>query len=255
MGESLNLLWDGLNIIELGSGDRSKIRLLLRQAPQSALPTIKYYAVDISQSAIKKAAKHLASEFPMIQINGVVADFIRHLNRMPKTANRLFCFFGSTIGNLDRIEIKTFMDRLGLLMQSGNHLLLGMDMVKERAILENAYNDVQQITADFNKNILNVVNHLLHTDFDPTAFEHLAFYDEKERRIEMHLKAKNDMVIGSEHSAEKIYIKQAETIHTENSHKFTRDDIESFGRWAGLDVIKIYTDVRRWFSLVHFRKT
>jgi len=254
IGKEVNLDFSELSVIELGSGDSSKIRLLLRQIPENKLSTIKYYPVDISQSAIERASEKLADEFPMISINGIVADFIHQLNMIPKTGKRLFCFFGSTIGNLNTTEIKEFMKLLGTEMQARDSLLLGIDMVKDSTVLEKAYNDDQQITADFNKNILNVINNLADTNFKLADFEHLAFYDEEKKRIEMHLKARKDMVITFNSEADKIHIKKGETIHTENSHKFNKDNIKTMGFWAGLNTEKIFTDDSQWFSLVHYKK-
>jgi len=254
IGEELSLNFSNLNIIELGSGDNSKIRLLLRQIPKEELTTVKYCPVDISQSAIEKATGNLADEFSSITINGIIADFIHQINLVPKTNNRLFCFFGSTIGNLNKSERKEFLQRLGAEMQAGESLLLGMDMEKEIEILEKAYNDKLNITADFNKNILNVVNSLTESDFNPTDFEHLAFYNKEEKRIEMHLKANKEIDIAFKSNSEKIHIEKGETIHTENSHKFTVNDIQIMGKWAGLETEKIFFDACNWFSLVHFKK-
>lgn len=253
IGQELKLDFSELSIVELGSGDPSKIRLLLQQIPKSKLYTLQYFPVDISQSAIEDASKKLICEFPTININGIVADFILQPNRVPKPGRRLFCFFGSTIGNLTMDEIEKFMKRLGAEMQEGDSLLLGLDMVKDTSILEKAYNDEQQITADFNKNILNVINVLADTDFDPDAFEHRSFYNKEEERIEMHLEAKRDAIVTLGSEAGKIYIKKGETIHTENSHKFRKDHIETIGLWGGLSIEKIFTDNYQWFSLVHYR--
>jgi L-histidine N-alpha-methyltransferase len=250
----LNLDFSELSIIELGSGDSSKIHLLLQQISENKLSTIKYYPVDISHSAIEKASEKLTDEFPMLKIQGIVADFIYQLNIIPKTEKRLFCFFGSTIGNLNMSEIEQFMKLLGEEIQEGDSFLLGIDMVKDSAVLEKAYNDDQQITADFNKNILNVINNVAYTNFEPADFEHLAFYNKEKKRIEMHLKAKKDMVITFNSKADKIHIKKGETIHTENSHKFKYDNIKSMGYWAGLYTEKIFTDNNKWFSLVHYKK-
>lgn len=250
----LNIDFYKLNIIELGSGDASKIRLLFQQIPVELLPAIRYYPLDISRSAIEKAAMELTAEFPSIEINGIVADFFHQINVVPKTGKRLFCFFGSTIGNLDISEVKGFMELLGSEMQTGDSLLLGLDMVKDVAVLEKAYNDDQQITAEFNKNILNVVNALTGTDMDPADFEHLAFYNKEKSRVEMHLKARNDIVITFDSETDNVHIRKGETIHTENSHKFSLDDVKTMGSLAGLNVEQIFADERQWFSLVHYRK-
>jgi len=114
----------------------------------------------------------------MIKVQGIVADFLHQLNLIPKAGKRLFCFFGSTIGNLNISEIEQFMKLLGSEMQPDESFLLGMDMVKDTSILEKAYNDDEQITAEFNKNILNVINNLANTNFDTADFDHLAFYNE-----------------------------------------------------------------------------
>ena len=254
IGKELDLDFSDLSIIDLGSGDHTKIRLLLRQIHRNKLSTIKYFPVDISRSAIERAAEKLTDEFPMLLIQGIVADFIYQLNLIPKTEKRLFCFFGSTIGNLNMSEIEQFMMFLGEEMQEGDSFLLGIDMIKDTAILEKAYNDDQQITADFNKNILNVLNTIAETNFKPIEFEHLAFYNEEKNRIEMHLKARKDMVITINSEADKIHIKKGETIHTENSRKFNYNNIKTMGYWAGLDTEKIFTDDNKWFSLVHYRK-
>jgi L-histidine Nalpha-methyltransferase len=255
IADKINIDFTGISIIELGSGDASKIRILIRQIPKELLITVKYYPIDISQSAIEKSSMILANEFPLISIKGIVADFIHQKSWVPKANNKLFCFFGSTIGNMNIAELKEFMELIGSIMNSGDSLLLGMDMVKDFEILEKAYNDERHITAKFNKNILNVTNELIGTNFNPDEFQHLAFYDKEKERVEMHLKAKKDIVIKINSEAEELYIKSGETIHTENSYKFNEKDIKSFGNWAGLNVENIHTDNYRWFSLVHYKKT
>jgi len=254
IGKDLNLDYTSLNIIELGSGEHSKISLLLQQIPENKLPSIKYFPVDISQSAIEMSSASLATDFPIIKVQGIVADFLHQLNLIPKTGKRLFCFFGSTIGNLNITEIEQFMKLIGAEMQQDESLLLGMDMVKDTSILEKAYNDEQQITAEFNKNILNVINDLANTNFDPADFDHQAFYNEDYNRIEMHLKAKADMIINVKSTDSIILIQKGETIHTENSHKFNQDIIRTMAYWGGLDTEQIFTDSNKWFSLVHYKK-
>ena len=255
LGNKLDIDFTDLNIVELGSGSPDKIRLLLQKIPADQLSTLHYYPVDISQSSIERSAGILADEFPMININGIVADFVHQLYMIPGTRKRLFCFFGSTIGNLNTNEMKDFMKLLGTEMQIGDSLLLGMDMVKDTTVLINAYNDNQQITARFNKNILNVVNNLTDTNFDSADFEHLAIYNKENKRIEMYLRAKKEMVIHFNSNGYRINVKKEEMIHTENSHKFDHENIKTLGLWAGLDTEKIFTDGKQWFSLVHYKKT
>ena len=245
----------GLNnfdLIELGSGDCSKISILIDSIPVEYHDSIRYVPVDVSHSAIRNSADNLSIRFPDIKVHGVIADFMSHLDLISRQSNRLICFFGSTLGNLTREQSMQFLLDLKENMQPGDQLLLGLDMVKNRTILERAYNDDQQITAAFNRNILNNVNRLLHTDFDLSCFDHLAFYNEEKSRIEMHLKASKNMVVTSQNLPGKISFKQGETIHTENSHKYTNEHIFNFSLLSGLKIKNIYSDINRWFSVVHF---
>ena len=252
MGNKLDIDFSDLSVVELGSGDHSKIRLLLDQIPKDKLPTIKYIPVDISQSAIESAIKNLTHEFSNLKVEAIVADFMHQLDMIPKSKKRLFCFFGSTIGNLTTKEIEEFMNLIGSEMKEGDMLLLGMDMVKETSVLERAYNDESLITEKFNKNILNVANRLADTNFNCDDFDHIAFFNEEKNRIEMHLKAKKDGVIATKFGS--IKFKKNETIHTENSYKFKREHIDLIGEWAGLNIERVFSDKNGWFSLVHYKK-
>ncbi|MGM0573353.1 MAG: L-histidine N(alpha)-methyltransferase [Bacteroidota bacterium] len=245
---------DKLNIIELGSGDSSKISLLLSQLSEDELSRTHYFPVDISHAAINSAANELINNFPTLEIHGLVADFIRQTDILPDIKNRLFCFFGSTLGNLEPGNRDYFIRQLGSIMNKGDHLLLGLDMVKDSAVLEKAYNDSQQVTAQFNKNVLNVTNNLLDANFKPELFNHIAFYNTSLHRIEMHLQAKQPMHIHYRFNGQRIDLSNEETIHTENSHKFNRQHIDSLARTGGLETNAIYTDPRQWFSISHFSK-
>lgn len=242
------------DIVELGSGDCTKISILLDAFPDARLSPVRYFPVDISEAAVKKSAFLLNERYPELQIRGMLADFMKHLDALPGEINRLVCFLGSTIGNLGRGEGEQFVARLGRLMQKGDNLLLGLDMVKDISVLEKAYNDSAGITADFNRNILQVVNRKTGTRFDPQEFEHLAYYNQEEMRVEMHLRARRDMEINSPNFPNAIVIKKGETIHTENSHKFTREHIRRFEAVSGLQAVQTRMDGHGWFSLVLFRK-
>ena len=125
-------------------------------------------------------------------------------------------------------------------------------MVKDTTILEKAYNDTQGITSAFNKNILKVVNHYAKTTLNPGWFEHLAYYNHEKARIEMHLRALKDIEVDCSYLQDKIRLKKGETIHTENSHKYTQEQISEFACITGLKINAVYTDINQWFSLVHF---
>ena len=250
----LNIDLQDLSIVELGSGDASKISLLLKQIPDDILNTIDYFPVDISQSAIEKSINNLVQNFNLKSITGIVADFFHQLNNIPRNNRRLFCFLGSTIGNFDKKESKEFLSMLGNTMQTGDYLLLGLDMVKNFDILERAYNDSEGITARFNKNILYVTNSLINSDFNISDFDHLSFFNTEKSRIEMHLKAKKNVDVKIDSSNEIISIDKNETIHTENSYKFHHEDINTFAIWANLKIANIFNDNNKWFSLIFFRK-
>jgi len=240
---------ESLVIIELGSGDCSKISILFDKVPEQKIGNIKYIPVDVSESAILQSAEILSSRYEGLKIHGLLADFLKHLDLLPGATPRLICFFGSTLGNLSRNQATDFLWNLKNIMGPGDRLLLGLDRVKDPEILYKAYNDKQGITAQFNRNILNVVNDVSGTNFKTSDFEHLAFYNEKENRIEMHLKALNNMRITSKHFPDDIFIVKGETIHTENSHKFLPEQIEQLALSSGLKFQASFTDVNKYFSL------
>jgi L-histidine N-alpha-methyltransferase len=243
-----------IDIVELGSGDCSKISILLEAIPPRFLRSVRYIPVDVSQSVVEESAAILVSTFPGMSIHGVVADFMKQLDLIPKGLTRFFCFLGSTVGNLSKGDAIGFFRILGGAMQTGDMLLLGADMVKSKDVLEKAYNDTEGVTAEFNRNILNVVNNIANTNFRPEAFEHVAFYNEELSRIEMHLKAKEDVEVKSPHIKRKIVIRKGESIHTENSHKFTHEYIKDFALAAGLEIQHIFSDEKKWFSLILLAK-
>lgn len=244
---------EGLDIIELGSGDCSKISILLDAIPANKISKIHYIPVDVSEAAILKSADLLSYNYPGLPIHGLVADFIKHLSGLPGIRKRLICFFGSTIGNLGNSEACQFLSNIRKLMRPGDCLLVGFDLVKDQQILEAAYNDDQGITAAFNKNILEVINRIAGTNFDPDLFEHIAFYNPGKSRIEMHLRAIQEMVVESRHFPQIIHLEKGDAIHTENSHKYTTKDILGFGTVTGLHLDEVYTDAQQWFGLGLFR--
>lgn len=243
-----------LDIFELGSGDASKIRSIFRQIPPSVLSSINYYPVDISQTAIQKSVADILEEFDLNSITGIVADFLHYFDYLPRRNKRLFCFLGSTIGNLTPEEVQVFMKQMGGIMKDGDGLLLGVDMVKDTAILEAAYNDQKGITSAFNLNILDVINTLIQSDFNTSDFDHLAFYNKEKQRIEMHLVARRDLQVKIQATGELIQLAKGERIHTENSHKFSLGQLRELGSYGSLHVKDQFSDSKGWFSLVHYEK-
>ncbi len=242
------------NIIELGSGDCSKISILLQAYNKNQLKNLTYIPIDISISAIEKSIKILKTRFPELNIKPISADFMQPAKFIPEVRNKLICFFGSTIGNLNTKDALNFLKDISSSMNKNDRFLLGADMVKNSQILEAAYNDKLKITAAFNKNILNNVNRILETDFKPDLFEHYAFFNKEKQRIEMHLKALKNMQIKSPYFADNLLIKKEEYIHTENSHKFTEEKILEFADYADLKINHIFRDKNHCFFLVEFIK-
>jgi L-histidine Nalpha-methyltransferase len=245
---------ENADIVELGSGDCSKISILFDAIPAGIRETIRYIPVDVSPAAIVKSAETLSRKYPEISIHGMLADFLKHLGDIPGENRKLICFFGSTIGNLDPVQTSRLLLNISNEMQEGDQFLLGLDIVKDIRVLEDAYNDSHKVTAAFNKNILNVVNQHAKTNFDPRLFDHLAFYNQSESRIEMHLKAMKEMDITSPYLPDPVHLEKGGTIHTENSRKFTSGDTREISGLTGLKLKQVYSDNRRWFSLVHLVK-
>lgn len=245
--------FSNLDIVELGSGDASKIKTIFSQIPADILSSVNYYPVDISHSAIVQSIHDIHQEYGLNCIKGTVNDFHNH-QYVPRRGQRLFCFLGNTIGNFSKDEVNRFITCLGKEMKKGDTLLLGTDMVKDPSIIERAYNDELGVTAAFNKNILNVVNAQIHSDFKTSDFEHIAFYNKKEDRIEMHLKAKHPVLITVGCTEEVLSIKAGETIHTENSCKYTPERFKQIAACGGMKIKDVFTDAKGWFSLLYLVK-
>lgn len=242
-------------IIELGSGDCSKISIFINAIDTTRLSEVNYIPVDFSQSAIEQSADKLSETFPQLSINAYVADFIHQIDVIPHgNKPRIICFLGSTIGNFSMTDAKAIIQNLANGVLPGDSLLVGFDMVKDESVLHAAYNDADDVTTDFNKNILNVVNNLIDSDFCLSDFKHCAFYNQTKMRIEMHLEARKDIVVNSPFLEKPIQFKKGHTIHTENSHKFNSDKILEVIENSGLQILNSYTDTNNWFALIEFGK-
>jgi L-histidine N-alpha-methyltransferase len=239
-----------IDLIELGSGTSWKIRLLLDRLNGNERNGIRYIPVDVSDSALIKASLELKDIYPEIEIVAIVADFIHHLELIPSDRQRLILFFGGTIGNLTEEETTSFLRSISMNMDEGDRFFFGIDMLKHVDVLHSAYNDSRGVTAEFNKNILNVINNGLNADFNPSQFEHLAFFNEAEHQIEMHLRAKDDMVVRILDLNITVRLKKGETIRTEICRKFSREGVEEMLSRAGLSITHWFTDTNQWFSII-----
>jgi len=236
-------------LLELGSGSSIKTRVLL-DAMQVRGSLRRYLPFDVSAEMLQDSCTSLLDRYPNIVVHAVVGDFQRHLSAVPPADGpRLAIFLGSTIGNLEAEERRAFLvDVRGALGPNGR-FLLGVDLVKDKAVLEAAYDDSAGVTAEFNRNILRVVNNGLDADFQPEAYRHVAFYDSEKARIEMHLAPETDQYVRIPRLALDVEVTTNETIWTEISCKFTRASTESMLAEAGMQLERWFTDSEDRFAL------
>jgi L-histidine N-alpha-methyltransferase len=225
-------------LLELGSGTASKTRALLyAMAGRGQLRG--YLPFDCSESVVRDCIELLADLFPGVALHGVVGDFESHLEKIPADRRRLTAFLGGTIGNFYPLERSMLLERLSGL---GDWLLIGTDLVKDVTVIEAAYNDNAGVTAEFNRNVLHVINHELDADFDPNAFEHVAFFDRDNEWVEMRLRARFDHFVAIPGAGLDLAIAKGEEIRTEISAKFTPERIARELDAAGFELERFYTD-------------
>jgi L-histidine Nalpha-methyltransferase len=235
-------------LVELGSGTASKTRALLyAMAGQGALR--RYVPFDVDESVLRACALELVELYPGLRVHGVVGDFGRDLGRIPDGHRRLFAFLGGTIGNLYPEQRARFLERIRDAMGPDDRIVIGTDLVKDRAVLEAAYNDSAGLTAEFNRNVLRVINASLEADFDPEAFEHVAFFSEADSWIEMRLRANGAQRVTIDGADLEVTFADGEEIRTEISAKFTREAVDRELHAAGLRLDDFFTDGARLFGL------
>jgi dimethylhistidine N-methyltransferase len=233
-------------LIELGAGSLTKVRYLLREmdAPVAFLP------MDISGAHLNAAVQDLRLECPQLQITPLVADYTRHWSLpspRPETARRIAFFPGSTLGNFSPAEVQQFFAHCVNYLPGGA-LLLGVDLLKAPHIIHQAYNDAQGVTAAFNLNLLARANRELKTNFVLGQFAHWAFYNAPLHRIEMHLVSLKKQEV---QVADQVFVlEEGETLHTENSYKFSIDRIQQLALSQGLTAGPVWADAQRWFGLL-----
>ena len=235
-------------LVELGSGSSAKTRLLLDGlAATGSLE--RYVPVDVSPSALEGAMEALAADYPDLVLHGVVADFERHVDDLPDTGRRLVAFLGSTIGNLEPPARSDFLADLRRTLHGGDAFLLGTDLVKDAARLVSAYDDRAGVTAEFNRNVLHVLNAALGADFDVDAFEHVAVWDAGHEWIEMRLRASREMRVTLRGLDLVVPLDGGEEIRTEVSAKFRRAGVEAELADAGFRLEHWWTDPAGDFAL------
>jgi L-histidine N-alpha-methyltransferase len=211
---------DADTLVELGAGTCDKSRVLL-DAMLSTGRLERFVPLDVSDTTLWEAATALSQEFPGLAVSAVVADFHRHLDLLPGGGRRLFAFLGGTIGNFDPEERRAFLIGLEAIMTSDDFLLLGTDLVKDRARLVRAYDDRAGVTAEFNRNVLHVLNRELGADFVPEQFDHVARWNEPDQRIEMWLRSDRDQRVRVADLDLDLQFGSGEEMLTEISTKFS----------------------------------
>jgi dimethylhistidine N-methyltransferase len=239
------LIPEGSALIEFGSGSSVKTRIVLLNAPSLAA----YVPVDISSDFLRQQAASLRREYPRLAVLPVAADFSKPFDLPPVIAAmpRVGFFPGSTIGNLEPHEAATFLRHAARILGAGATFIVGVDLVKDTQVLQRAYNDSQGVTAQFNLNLLARINRELGGRFNLGCFEHHAFFNRERSRIEMHLaslKRQRVRLLG-----ECIDFRAGETIHTENSYKYSLESFGALARGAGFTPHAVWTDPERYFSV------
>ena len=240
----------GATLIELGSGSAAKTRLLIGRFLDRD-GRLRYIPVDISRTMLEASARALLDDFPRLEILAVAGEYQEALAHLPADVGRpkLILWLGSNIGNLDRPEAVEFLRRLRDLTASEDRLLVGIDLRKDRRVLEAAYDDAQGVTAQFNRNILARINRELGGEFDLRLFRHRARYDEDAGRIEMYLVSEVPQTVRITSLDLAVRFEAGEAIHTENSYKYSLGEIDETAAAAGLRVECQWLDRERRFSL------
>ena len=236
-------------LLELGSGASKKVRLILETLKPNS-----YMGVDISKEFLISSTTRLAEDYPWLEVHATCADFCHELSldHCTDSSRKLAFFPGSSIGNFTPSEAHQFLFRLGKEIGDDGYLLIGVDLIKDHSVLNKAYNDKAQVTAEFNLNILHRLNNELDANFDVSRFEHYAYYNEKKSRIEMHLRSLEQQKVSI--ADNEFYFQPGETIHTENSYKYSVENFRSLANRAGFEQVNYWTDEKDYFSVQLYKR-
>jgi dimethylhistidine N-methyltransferase len=244
-----------VELVELGSGSASKTRVLI-DAILTNQSHLHYIPTDISTDFLLESSIALKNEYGPLSITAIAAEHNDALRLLPEggSQSRLFLFLGSNIGNFKPEAAINFIGQIRRRMRENDHLLIGFDLVKDRQVLFDAYNDKTGVTAEFNKNLLLRINRELDGDFDLNLFDHCAPFVEEHSRIEMRLISRCRQQVYVKHLGQRFDFEEGEYIHTENSYKYTLEGFGSLCEAAGMRMQKYWLDVRGWFAVGLFRK-
>jgi L-histidine N-alpha-methyltransferase len=246
---ALATLTGAAELVELGSGTAAKTRVLL-DALYDAGTLVRYIPVDVTESMVRDCAEQLTDEYPGLQVHGVIGDFERHLDRVPPAVGpRIVAFLGGTIGNFPPGSRRRMLREIATLLGPEDHLLMGTDLVKDPDVLKDAYDDAQGVTAEFNRNVLRVLNRELGAGFDPDDFDHVALFDPEHEWIEMRLRARREHTTLVRALDLPVHFHAGEEMRTEISAKFTPERLEADLSAAGLELVRWLTDPDDLFAL------
>jgi dimethylhistidine N-methyltransferase len=244
------LIPEGAALVEFGSGSNKKVRILLKNAPKLAA----YVPVDICAEMVEDEAKELKADRPQLPVFPIVADICKPF-ALPEAARaapaRVGFFPGSTIGNFESHEAAAFLRNAGEILSEGALLIVGVDLIKAPEILNSAYNDKKGVTAQFNKNMLVRMDRELDADFKLETFEHHAFYNRERNRIEMHLASLKRQKVRV--AGETVDFRAGETIHTENSYKYSIESLNALAGGVGWVDVHAWPDPKNYFAVVAYR--
>ncbi|WP_017318224.1 L-histidine N(alpha)-methyltransferase [Mastigocladopsis repens] len=245
------LITDHCELVELGSGSSTKTRILLDAYNELSYP-LRYLPIDVSAGMLESSARQLLADYPSLQVHALAGTYELALAELKpaKLPNRMICFIGSSLGNMNSQECDVFFSQITDALEIGEYVLLGVDLQKPKHLLEAAYNDSQGVTAAFNLNMLEHLNRQFEGNFDTTQFEHWAFYNETKNQIEMHLRSLRSQTIQLRTLNLTVHFEAGETILTEISRKFDLNSIQQALKAKSLVPQKVWTDPNQWFGLL-----
>lgn len=240
----------GSSLVEFGSGNSMKTKLII-DALLKRNRTLRYYPIDISSAALAASNDELSQKYPALTVRTIHAEYFDGMEHLAAISSepKLILFLGSNIGNFEPAEAVVFLSEIRKKMHADDRLLVGVDMVKECSVLEAAYDDAQGVTAAFNLNVLKRINRELGGNIDLSAFHHVSYFNPALSRIEMHLESLKDQIVTIGVLGRSFSFAQGETIHTENSYKYTEEALEQLFTKAGLTLCEQWTDDRRYFTV------
>jgi len=237
-----------LILVELGAGTAAKTRVMIRALLARQLKAT-YFPVDVSASALEVARRNLQAEFSRLVVRPIVGDYSEGVPQLQAISGRkLVLYIGSSIGNFEPSAASVLLQNLKRSLRPSDLLLLGTDMVKDAAVLHAAYNDSRGITAEFNLNVLARINRELGGEFDLQAFRHVAFWNPRASRVEMHLQSKRAQRIWIRDLDLTVSFRAGECIHTENSYKFTAEGVAEILNAGGFRLMRSWYDHKKWFG-------